>query len=46
MLQEMGGDQAVPTGPGDKIDMLQILTELTMPEGQSTQNDDDDDEGK
>ena len=30
MLESMGGPEAVPT-PGDKIDMLMILTELTMP---------------
>lgn len=30
MLESMGGPQAVPS-PGDTIDMLQILTELTMP---------------
>lgn len=30
MLESMGGPAAVPN-PGDTIDMLQILTELTMP---------------
>jgi hypothetical protein len=30
MLESMGGPGAVPS-PGDTIDMLQILTELTMP---------------
>jgi ankyrin repeat protein len=30
MLESMGGPAAVPS-PGDTIDMLQILTELTMP---------------
>ena len=29
MLESMGGAEAVPT-PGDTIDMLMILTELTM----------------
>ena len=31
MLETMGGAAAKPN-PGDTIDMLQILTELTMPE--------------
>jgi len=32
MLESMGGPDAVPAA-GDKIDMLMILTELTMPSG-------------
>ncbi len=31
MLQSMGGEAAVPS-EGDVIDMIEILTELTMPE--------------
>ena len=39
MLESMGGAEAVPAA-GDKIDMLQVLTELTMPsEYQMGEND-------
>jgi hypothetical protein len=32
MLKDMGGSDAVPTSAADVIDMVDVLTELTMPE--------------
>lgn len=32
MLRDMGGSDAVPTSASDVIDMVDVLTELTMPE--------------
>lgn len=32
MLRDMGGSEALPTSETDTIDMVDVLTELTMPE--------------
>jgi len=38
MLRDMGGQAALPTSEADIIDMVDVLTELTMPETMYTYN--------
>mmetsp|Transcript_401 Transcript_401/g.582 ORF Transcript_401/g.582 Transcript_401/m.582 type:complete len:624 (+) Transcript_401:49-1920(+) len=38
MLKDMGGEAALPTSETDTIDMVDVLTELTMPETMYTYN--------